>query len=286
MHDHTATTPDAPRLRYWTAGSRGPRLLFIMGFGMRGDIWRPQVEALRERHRVAWFDNRGIGESERGPQRLWTMRDMALDTLRVLDALGWRDAHLIGVSMGGMVAQEVALLDEPRLRSLTLIATHEGGPLRAKLPTPEGIRQFVRSNTQTGAARIDAIRRLLYPPEFLAAVDPDQMKARMEAQLGRPTPRPTLLGQLHAVLRHDTGPRLGQLTLPTLIVKPCRDILIRPGSSDRLRRRVAHARLLELPDAGHGAIFQAADTVNEALRRHVADAETLALARGAATVHA
>ncbi|MCB9604202.1 MAG: alpha/beta hydrolase [Sandaracinus sp.] len=286
LHDASGVTSRDPALRWWTAGSRGPRILFVMGFGMRGDVWRPQIEGLRSDHRVAWFDHRGVGESPRGDRRVWTMKDMADDAVGVLDALGWDDAHLVGVSMGGMVAQEIALRFEPRLRSLTLIATHEGGRLPAKLPTWVGMRQFVRANTSRGPARLEAMKTLLYPPEFAGRFDPATLGERMAAQFGRPVAKETLVGQLSAVLRHDTGDRLGRLTLPTLIVKPCKDVLIKPSSSDRLRRRIAHARLLELADAGHGVTFQCAAEVNEGIRRHVNDAEMTSLARRGSSVHA
>lgn len=285
-HDDSGRTTGAPAIRWWRVGDRGPRVLLIMGFGMRGDVWRPQIEGLSDDHRVAYFDNRGIGESERGPKRRWTMADMAADALGVMDTLGWDDAHVVGVSMGGMIAQELALRAERRLRSLSLIATHEGGPLRHKLPTVEGLREFVRANTSRGPARVEALQRLLYPEHFLREVDPRALGERMNAQMGRPAGRETFLGQLHAVARHHTGPRLGQLRVPTLIVKPALDVLIRPESADRLRRRIPHARLLTLPDAGHGAIFQRAREVNDALRRHVQDAEMVALASGGSDVHA
>lgn len=285
-YDDSGLTTHDPAIRWWTVGDRGPRVLLIMGFGMRGDVWRPQIDGLAGEHRLAYFDNRGIGESARGPKRRWTMGDMAQDALGVMDALGWDDAHVVGVSMGGMIAQELALRAERRLRSLSLIATHQGGALRNKLPTVEGLRQFMRANTSRGHHRVDALQRLLYPEHFLREVDPKVLGERMHAQMGRPAGREAFLGQLHAVMRHDTGARLAQLRVPTLIVKPALDALIRPENADRLRRRIAHARLVTLPDAGHGAIFQCAREVNDALRRHVQDAEMVALASRGSTVHA
>ena len=90
-----------------------------------------------------------------------------------------------------------------------------------------------------------------------------------------PIPLP-VLGQLHAILRHRTGPRLCAFTGPTLIVKPHHDILIPPRSSDQLHRRLPHAVLLEIDDAGHGAVFQSADRINQAMREHIAATEARA----------
>lgn len=265
-------TATSPRIRYWQAGAEGPRLLMVMGFSMQGDIWRPQVEDLMEDHQVGYFDNRGIGQSER-KGRLWTMRDMAQDTLRVADALGWTEFHLCGVSMGGMIVQELACQQPERVRSLTLIATHEGGRDLKWLPSVHALNVFLRANTGPRDKRLHALRELLYPAEFLATVDPAAMDERMGQQLGRPAERTTVLAQLHAILRHSTGRRLTDFRRPTLIIKPRKDILVPPRNSDRLRHRLPHARLLELEDAGHGAVFQKAREINEAIREHVAHAE-------------
>ena len=76
----TDRTASSPRLRYYRAGERGAKVLMVMGFGMRGAIWKPQIDGLRDDHQLAFFDNRGVGQSERGPARTWTMADMARNT--------------------------------------------------------------------------------------------------------------------------------------------------------------------------------------------------------------
>ncbi len=281
---HTARSPS---IRYWQAGTSGPRVLMVMGFGMRGGLWRPQIEGLSHDHQIAWLDNRGIGESERGKKALWTMADMADDVLGVAEALGWDDFHLVGVSMGGMVSQEIALRAANRLQSLSLIATHEGGrnPFRWA-PRRAGMEAFIRAQLYRGDERVQALRTLLYPPSFLADCDQQALAARMRAQLAQPAPRPTLRGQLSAVMRHDTGKRLHRISTSTLIVKPEQDVLIPPKASDRLRHRLPHSSFLSLSDAGHGAIFQKAAVINEALREHFMQSEVTALAQGQLAVHA
>lgn len=273
-------------IHYWQLGDTGPRVLLLMGFGMRGSLWGPQINGLKDGHQLAWLDNRGIGKSGPCPTRTWTMADMARDSLEVADALGWDRFHLVGVSMGGMVSQEVALHSPERILSLSLLATHEGGnPLRWA-PRAKGLSCFLEAQTKSGSERIAALRKLLYPAAYVASCDMDALEARMMDQVGTPAPREALLGQLSAVVRHKTGSRLHRLRMPTLIVKPKLDILIPPSNSDRLRRRIPHATFVELDDAGHGAIFQRADTINAALRDHFQDAAVSELATRGSSVHA
>ena len=280
-----ATTNARPSIRYWHHGGSGPRVLLIMGFGMRGEMWRPQIDGLAGDHQLAWFDNRGIGGTA-APASTWTMADMAKDAVGVADALGWDRFHLVGVSMGGMIAQELAIRESGRLISLALIATHEGGnPLRWA-PRLAGLRAFAEAQVRTGEARLKALRHLLYPAAYLATCNQQALGARMKEQLGRPAPRATLLGQLSAVARHNTGRRLESVRLPTLIIKPCLDVLVPPSASDRLRKRLPHARFLPLEDAGHGAIFQSRDVINEALREHFAHADVMELMASSPSVHA
>jgi 3-oxoadipate enol-lactonase len=268
--DAMRVTADEPRIAFDVIGSVGPRVLLLMGFGMRGDMWQPQIEALREDHQLCIIDNRGVGGSECPPER-WSMADMAEDARRVLDHLGWRRAHVVGVSMGGMIAQELALAHPERVLSLSLIATHAGGPL-AWVPTFQGIRCFLRAQTGDPDRRLRALQDLLYPPEFTARYDSKRLAERMR-RAGRRAPIASLRSQLRAVIGHDTRSRLHRLRMPALVVRPGADILVRPRACDRLAARIPHARVLRLDDAGHGAIFQSARAINPALREHFRAAE-------------
>ena len=108
-----------------------------MGFGMPGAVWGPQVDELQSDHRCCHYDHLGVGESDRGPF-LRTIPAMADDAVRILDDLSWDRAHVVGVSMGGMIAQELALRSSDRCQSLTLVATHGGAPV-ASFPTLRGM---------------------------------------------------------------------------------------------------------------------------------------------------
>ena len=264
-------TASRPSIEYAEIG-QGERILFIIGFSMRADIWRPQIEELGGTHHIAWYDNRGIAGSETGTEILPSMKDFAADGLRVLDSLEWdTNVHLVGVSMGGMIAQELALMAPSRFRSLTLIATNPGGSFMAKIPPWQGVLRFVGSFWLPRRFRSQSISGLLYPKHFLKQMNQRALKQRIELQLGRPAPKDVILKQLLAVMRFDVTHRLDELTLPTLILRPGEDILVEPKHSIRLMDRLPNARLVSYEDAGHGLIFQYAQEVNAEIAKHVAD---------------
>ena len=244
-------------------------MLFIMGFGMPGAVWSPQVDELQSDHRCCHYDHLGVGASEPGPL-LRTIPAMADDAVRILDDLSWDRAHVVGVSMGGMIAQELALRSADRCRTLTLIATHGGAPI-ASLPTLKGMGLFLKGLFGGPKARMQSLPRLLYPPEFLETIGADGLRAHLKVRLGQPARLRTVLGQLFAVWRHSTEARVSQIDIPTLLVRPGKDILIRPTQTDRLAKRIPNARVLRFDDAGHGVTFQKASELNAALRTHFAE---------------
>lgn len=239
-----------------------------MGFGMPGEVWAPQVDELQKDHRCCHYDHLGVGDSDRGPL-FRTMPEMAEDALRILDELRWDRAHVVGVSMGGMIAQELVLRSQDRFQSLTLIATHGGAPI-ASWPTAKGMWLFLKGLFGGRRARIRSLPRLLYPDEFLQSINRDLLREHMGVRLGRPPAFRTVVGQLAAVWRHSTESRLGQIQVPTLLVRPGKDILIRPTQTDRLAERIPNANVLRFDDAGHGVTFQKAAELNHALRDHFA----------------
>ncbi len=249
-------------------------VLLIMGFGMSGQAWRPQVNGLTPHRKVAIYDNRGIGETETS-KHPYGFADLARDARALLDHLGWEQAHVAGVSMGGMIAQHLALAAPERIKSLILIATHPGGSVRHTVPTRRGLRLFLRANTSRGDARFEALRHLLYTPEYLEQADPhaDFGDDAME-RFAVPADRTTLKSQLRAILRHDTTRDLHRLdSIPTLVVRPAADLLVPPRNSDRLHRLIPGSRMFSIANAGHGVTHQCADEVNEQMRRHMDLAE-------------
>ena len=265
-------TPTFPRLAFRRQGAGGAPVLLLMGFGMPGSAWEPQTGDLARDHQLVVVDNRGVGASPDPPGRRLTMRDMAEDAARVLDACGLASAHVVGISMGGMIAQELALCAPERVRSLSLIATHPGGS-PAAWPRPRALYLLVRSMAFPRRS-FESLCRLLYPREYVAA-HRDAIRQHWRS-LGRPAGRAVLLAQAGAIARHDTRRRLAAVRVPTLVVRPGRDILIPPRQSDRLARAIPLATLLRFDDAGHGVHQQKARELNAALRAHIEQAESAA----------
>lgn len=260
------------KLWYQVEGTQGSPVLLIMGFGISGRAWAPQVRSLKERHRVVIFDNRGIGKSE-SSKVAYGFRELADDSAALIDHLGFSSAHVVGVSMGGMIAQQLALRHSARVKSLTLIATLPGGSLRHTLPNPTGLARFLYANISRGPKRLAALQRLLYSKSYRDQQKPtvDFSQDSMEV-FAVPANTTTRLNQLRAILRHDVTAELGGLRTPTLVVRPDQDILVRPANSDRIHAMIPGSRLLRL-DAGHGVTHQCAEEVNAALLEHFASAD-------------
>jgi pimeloyl-ACP methyl ester carboxylesterase len=256
-------------ISFATAGSEGPAVLLIMGFGLPGNLWANQVEALRHHHHVAWFDNRGAGMS-RTQKPLMTMADMQRDALDVMDALGWDSAHVVGISMGGMVAQELALRATERVRSLTLIATHAGG-LRNLTPPAPGLALFLAGFLGPRRLRTQVLAQLLAPGGGLSWLRPSQatgIDAKRFAAI-KSGNRRDRVAQVSAVLRHATAHRLHRLeTVPTLVVVAGRDRLVRSDEAMRLHHLIPGSRLVVYDHAGHGLLSQCADALNNLLLEH------------------
>jgi 3-oxoadipate enol-lactonase len=259
--------------RLWfqvTGNEQGSAVVLIMGFGMSGRAWQPQLEDLGRHHRVIIFDNRGIGDSDASVAP-YGFTDLASDVVGLLDHLHIDKAHVVGVSMGGMVAQHVAINHPSRLLSLSLIATFACGSPRFAWPTWKGLKLFARANTIAGDARFSALRRLLYSDVFLQQQAPESsFSSSSLTTFAVPAPRSTKLRQLRAVMQHDARQGLAKLQLPALIIQPRQDLLVRPANSDRLHAIIPSSRLVSFDHAGHGVTHECASEVNRTLLEHFA----------------
>lgn len=257
-----------------TNGAAAGRLpiLLCMGIVLPGHAWRFVVPELKGERMVAWFDNRGTGGTT-APKGPYAMAQLARDAGALLDHLGWERAHLVGISMGGMVAQELALQRTARLASLTLMVTHPGG-LASRLPPLKALPLIAQMALGSPARRTRAAVRLLFPAAFRAEIGDAWLERVLAKDFDPPITKHGRRGQIAAALGHDTRARLPQLgVLPTLIVKAGRDAMIAPRNSDLLHRLIPSSELVAFPEAGHGLIRQFPREIGTALSAHFARAE-------------
>lgn len=255
------------QIHYARVGS-GPPVLLIQGVGVIGNGWKPQVDALRDRYTLVTIDNRGIGGSTF--EGALSVEDMAADALAVADAEGIDRFHLAGHSMGGMIAQQMALTAQPRVLSLALLCTFLTGK-QGTMVAPAMLLTAIRSRVGTRAMRRRAFTELVFPRPYLAAVDRRALERELAGLFGRDLADspPIVRQQLAAMGRFDASARLASLSaVPTLVASAARDGIARPQYGRALAAAIPRSRYVEIPDAGHALPIQCAAQVNELLVRH------------------
>jgi pimeloyl-ACP methyl ester carboxylesterase len=260
-------------ISYSVAGS-GPAVLFIQGVGVVGNGWRPQLDGLADRHRVLAFDNRGIGASTLEDPRSVTVEAMAADALAVADAAGVESFHVVGHSVGGVVAQELALKARARVKSLTFMCTFAHGAQAAKLSAGMFVTAL-RTRIGPRAMRRAAFLSLVMPEALLATKDRAAFAEELRPLFGRDLADqpPVVMKQLRASARYDAFPRLGQLAgIPTLVLSAAHDRIARPEYGRSLAAAIPGARYVEIADAAHGLPLQSPQQVNDLLAAHFAGA--------------
>jgi pimeloyl-ACP methyl ester carboxylesterase len=251
------------RIHYQSLGPEGaPPLLLVMGLGMGADAWDSLPAKLADRFHVITLDNRGVGQSTPSPGG-FRIRDMADDAASVLDAARVGSASVFGISMGGMIAQELVLRYPERVRSLVLGATF-GSHLRSRKPSPGVARDLLLVGL---LSRRGPLQRLLVSDEFVAG-----NQERFGRWLGgiRHAPRSAVRRQLVAIALHEAEAGLHHLKTPTLVISGDRDRLVPVENSRRLSRIIPRARLVELPGAGHAFPFERPVETIRALTEHCA----------------
>jgi pimeloyl-ACP methyl ester carboxylesterase len=263
----TLETPGAS-LHYSWAGA-GPPVLLIQGVGVVGDGWTPQVDGLKDRFTLISFDNRGIGSSTIRDGRL-TIEDMAGDALAVVDAVGFDRVHVVGHSMGGVIAQAVALHSPHRVKSLAFLCTFARGKDGSHV-TLAMLATAMRMRIGTRPMRRNAFLELIMPARYLQQVDRPALASRLQPLFGHDlADQPTIvMKQLRAMSKFDAGARLRELApIPTLVVAAAEDRIAIPSSGRALAAAIPGAKYVEIPDAGHGLPIHRADETNALLAGH------------------
>jgi 3-oxoadipate enol-lactonase len=230
----------------------GPPLLLICGIPAVVSDWAALAEPLSERRRTIAYDNRGSGDSEVTPAP-YSMRQLAGDGLALMDRLGIERADVCGFSLGGMIAQELALSAPERVGHLILGCTH-AGIAHAAAPPPESTAAF-QLQTDDWAERM----RALAPFAFAPGVDPEFLERFIQKKSADVQDPEGYRGQIAAVLGHDTRDRLGRITAPTLVVTGDSDQVIPAASSRPVADGIPGARLHVIEGAGHLFFLEAPD---------------------------
>jgi len=248
--------PDATvngiKLHYTEVG-RGDPLLLVMGFGMPGDAWLGSLPFL-DGFRAIYFDNRGTGQSDK-PEGPYTIPQMADDAAGLLEQLGIARAHVYGVSMGGMIAQELVLRHAGKVRSLVLGCTMCGGAY-AKLGDPEVLDLLIDVVSNMGKpdpmSWVDRQLPLLFPQAWIDANPMIKDMLVMAVGMMPPTPPQTAQNAMAGMFGWSAYERLPEIAAPTLIVHGDADVIIPVENAYILKERIHGSLLHIVPGAGHG----------------------------------
>jgi pimeloyl-ACP methyl ester carboxylesterase len=259
---------------YYEEHGSGDPLLLVMGLAADAQAWMFQLPAFAQRYRTIVFDNRGVGRSSK-PSGPYTIHEMADDAAGLLTRLGIQRAHVVGVSMGGMIAQELALRHPERVRGLVLACTYPEPDADIERQQKLSINQFGGSVSSTGEMQIDLtaldpmsfFQHLLprvFNQSFIDAELPKLMQL-FGGALQWGFSMEAILGQVAAVMGHRATDRLHGIGAPTLVITGDADLLIPPANSDILARHIPGAKLMKIPGGSHGFNFETPDVFNRAV---------------------
>jgi 3-oxoadipate enol-lactonase len=225
---------------------RGSPLVLIQGVGV--GRWEPVADRLARRFQVITIDNRGIGASDTPPGH-YSTRMMADDVLAVLDHAGIQRASLVGTSLGGMIAQELALAHPERVDKLVLVATSPGGPRSRPMPLPTTYL-FAWAPFMTGQAKLEQFVHATLGPETLRR-RPKVARRLAARKLAHPQSQHAWRAQTEAGMLFNPLGRQRRITQPTLVVQGAADQVVDPGNAEVLAALVPDARVQRFDGAGH-----------------------------------
>jgi pimeloyl-ACP methyl ester carboxylesterase len=259
--------------------SRIPRVLWIQGVGVHGLGWTPQTSVLGGSESGCFecvsFDNRGIGESApTGQHNLLSIERMAQDALELVDALGWDRFHVVGHSMGGLIAQALALSVPNRIDSMSLLCTFPAGKLAAPMSW-RMLRLSFGSRVGTRSARRRAFLELVMPPASLSKKNEAELSEQLAPLFGHDLADhpPVEMKQVMAMRRYDARPALASLrAIPRLVLACAWDPIAPPSCWDGLEWNEAPHRHVRWEDASHGAPLMFVERTNALLREHILSA--------------
>jgi len=244
---------------YYEIHGVGFPLLLINGLGSDRREWLCQLPGFASRFRVVVFDNKGAGDSD-VPPGPYTTSGMGDDAAALLAALGIDRAHVMGVSLGGMIAQELALRHPGRVERLVLACTSPGGKAAVR-PSDEALSAFTRSAEGRPEEDLRRMIPFLYTERF-AREHPGEIESFIARRLLYPTSPEGHAAQLAAAVGHAAGDGLSAVRARTLVIAGTEDRLVPPENSQRIADRIPGAKLVLLPGAPHRLFAENAEAFN------------------------
>jgi pimeloyl-ACP methyl ester carboxylesterase len=258
---------------YYEVRGNGEPLVMISGCGTDSSVWLPQTQELSAKYHVITFDNRGTGRSDK-PDTPYTMQMMAADLAGLLDSIGIGAAHILGYSMGGVIAQEFALTYPERTLTLILSCAYPAGAPDVVLPEPQVMSLMFDPETITRLGPLEWSGKLLgcmCSQEFLDK-HTQLVNDVVARQSEHPTPLYGIMRQVEAMLAARTYDRLSGIKAPTLVLGGTADRITPCENLRLLATKIPNSELVILENLGHGMFIEGAEQSNRViltfLKRH------------------
>jgi pimeloyl-ACP methyl ester carboxylesterase len=246
---------------YYEIHGKGFPLVMIMGLTANKDWWPQEViEQFSKHFKTLIFDNRGAGRTD-ASKIDYSIKMFADDTIGLMDSLEIEEAHILGVSMGGMIAQELALNYPDRVKKLVLCSTTPGGPKAVPTP-PETIKVMMELQNLTDEQVARRTIPILFPKDFIEN-NPEVIERSINHMLIAPITQDANARQVKACLEFNAYDRLPQINRPTLVMAGKEDVLLPYQNDEMIAKRIPRAKLILYDNAGHGMITQVAEDFAE-----------------------
>jgi len=254
---------------YYETFGEGEPLVLIMGLGADGPVWELHRDFYKEKFKCIAIDNRGVGQSSK-PLGSYTSDEMASDVVAVLDDLDIKKARVAGISMGGIIAQSLALNHPDRVHSLVLISTWAKCDLYAKTVF-EHFKNFRAHSTLDKF--MECLQLWIFATKFWTEAG-EGIKEGQQMVNDNPAPQPQYAfeAQCDACTGHDSSARLGEIKVPTLITVGTRDIFTPLAFSEELHAGITGSKMIEYPDTGHAHHWEVLEQFNNDTREFLLNA--------------
>ena len=235
---------------------QGEPLVMIAGFSADISLWKPQLPAFKKQYQVITFDNRGVGKSDK-PKGPYSPKIMSEDTIKLMDFLNVTKAHVLGHSMGGLIAQEIAINYPERVMKLILASTWAYQDNYANGITPAMLDAAKLPIRQAGVLLVDAVMDKPFNRWFIAPALKNYWRRIKEPEAAG------IEAQLDAEAGYNSLKKLSSIKAPTLIITGTKDRVVKPTSSETLAKNIPNARLVKINKGSHADFIETSKVFNQ-----------------------